>query len=314
MNWRALAWDLAKAAVGLAAAAFIALRVAQDWETIGPLFSRLNLPLAAMALIAQGLAFLLFPIPSYFILRQRQPTLTYLTSARMFFLSQLTKYLPGSIWVFPSRVVLMRQAGFSVRLGMYTLAFETLAFLTSGLMVGLVAIGSFPDPFRDWSALVALLTILGIAATILLLAAPGRLLALLPVRWRGAVPSPGQQTSGRQSSSMTFVALVSLTAAWLLSGASLWLLSIALNPQGAISLLTLAGTFSLAWVAGFVVILSPGGVGVREAILIAVLSALIPQNEAVFLALASRLLWWLCELMLYFFSAYSARGIPTQTR
>lgn len=50
----------------------------------------------------------------------------------------------------------------------------------------------------------------------------------------------------------------------------------------------LAGSFALAWVAGFVVPGSPGGIGVREAVLVTALAPLLGAGAALGLAVLFR--------------------------
>jgi uncharacterized membrane protein YbhN (UPF0104 family) len=306
-NWRALAWEITKVAVGLLAAGFIIFRVAQDWEAIGPMLQHMDRRWVALALAAQAVAFLFFPVPSWLILRRWQAKWSYVNTARIFFVSQLTKYLPGSIWVFPSRVFLMRNAGFSVGKGAYVLVFESLAFLTSGLAAGLLASGTFPVPLNGWALPLGGLSLLGLAAMFLLLLAPGRLLVLIPKRWRPSTePKP---VNPRSALTIVLGTLLGLSANWLLIGTSMWaVLAAAGTLKGAEFLLLFTATFALAWVIGFVVILSPGGVGVREGVMIALLAGSLSQPMAALLALASRVLWWLCELVLYFVFAFLVRG------
>ena len=53
----------------------------------------------------------------------------------------------------------------------------------------------------------------------------------------------------------------------------------------------MAGAYALAWTLGLATLVSPGGLGVREGVLAALLSGLLPGGMAVVAALASRL--WL---------------------
>ena len=59
----------------------------------------------------------------------------------------------------------------------------------------------------------------------------------------------------------------------------------------------LAVAFLTAWLAGFVVPGAPGGLGVREAILVAFLSAHLPTADVLAFALASRLVTTLGEIV-----------------
>lgn len=313
--WRQRLLDFAKIAVAVLAAAFIIFKVAENWGTIQPLLAEANWGSLALAFAAQAAAFLLFPFASLVALRSWQPRFGYLANAKPFFLSQLTKYLPGSIWVFPTRVYLVHAAGFSLGAASYALLFETGALVTTALAASLVGLASFPSPFREWALPIGIIAALGMAALALLLFAPGRLEAWVPARWRArALAARPKKRDLSQNTAALAVTLGSLALAWLLSGASLfWLLRAVHAPFSAADFPVLISAFSFAWVAGFVVILSPGGIGVREAVLIAVLTALLPAPYPALAALLSRIVWSLCELMLYFFFGFVARDLPSRS-
>lgn len=62
--------------------------------------------------------------------------------------------------------------------------------------------------------------------------------------------------------------------------------------------LTTAGMFSLSWFVGFVVVIVPGGLGIREGVLAAMLAPTVGTEAAILVTLVSRLLWWLTVALL----------------
>ena len=81
-----------------------------------------------------------------------------------------------------------------------------------------------------------------------------------------------------------------LIASFLLAGSSMVVLLFALGATPGISPLLPVGFYALAWIAGFVVPGAPAGLGVREAVLIGTLSALVGNPMAIIAAAAHRLL------------------------
>ena len=75
---------------------------------------------------------------------------------------------------------------------------------------------------------------------------------------------------------------------YLLMGAILYLLASELFGQAEADFWLLTGIFAVAWIAGFVTPGAPGGLGVREAILVASLGPLYGEGTAVALALTLR--------------------------
>lgn len=62
------------------------------------------------------------------------------------------------------------------------------------------------------------------------------------------------------------------------------------------SLAIVAG-FAISWTLGFLSFLTPGGIGVREAVLTAILAPFISMSTALAVAVLSRLIWILCEIV-----------------
>jgi hypothetical protein len=83
-------------------------------------------------------------------------------------------------------------------------------------------------------------------------------------------------------------------AGWIGYGISFALFAKAVLPDAPLAPLTAAAVYVAAYVAGILVIILPGGLGVREGVLVAALTPLIGVDRALFLAITSRL--WLVAL------------------
>jgi uncharacterized membrane protein YbhN (UPF0104 family) len=77
---------------------------------------------------------------------------------------------------------------------------------------------------------------------------------------------------------------------WIFYGLQIWLLATRLGaPRGTGALLAIGG-FALAWSAGFLAVFAPAGAGVREVVLVALLSPVLGVGAATAVALVSRVL------------------------
>ena len=87
--------------------------------------------------------------------------------------------------------------------------------------------------------------------------------------------------------------------AWLLAGLHLWLIVTALGAEPTVATAALAvGAYALAWTVGFLVIVAPAGVGVREAVLGLVLAGQLSDGSVVVAVLASRVLMTVADVAL----------------
>ncbi len=95
----------------------------------------------------------------------------------------------------------------------------------------------------------------------------------------------------------TLVAVVWTLAGWLLFGVHLWLLCMAVGGDGPSLPFVATGAYALAFVAGFLVFIAPGGIGAREGAMVVVLSPVLPAGAPIVVALASRVLLTVADLL-----------------
>lgn len=215
------------------------------------------------------------------LLRDIDSPLSLPVAMRVFFVGQLGKYLPGSVWTVVAQADLGRDHEVPPR--------RTVA-------VSVVAMG------------VSLGAALGIAAVTLPFSAPGKSVhywwawLLLPVLVVGLMPSSVDKLTHlllkilrREPPDHEFTwrgvvrALGWYTVSFLCVGLQVYVLAVVLHaPSGRALALSLGGT-ALAFAAGFVAIFVPAGAIVREAVLVAVLSPVLDQGSAFVIAVVSRL-------------------------
>ncbi len=199
---------------------------------------------------------------------------------RVFFLGQLGKYIPGSVWPVLAQMELGKEHGVprtrSGTVGLLTVALG----LVAGLLTAAVTL-----PFTSadalahyWYAFLAV-PVLGIG----LVPAVGNpvLDKLLRLARRGGLE---QRLTARGMA----MGLGWSVLAWVFFGLQVWLLARTLGASGALPLSI--GAFALAWTLGFLVVIAPAGAGVREAALVVGLSPVLAKEEALLVALVSRAL------------------------
>jgi uncharacterized membrane protein YbhN (UPF0104 family) len=90
------------------------------------------------------------------------------------------------------------------------------------------------------------------------------------------------------------IALAWTLLGWALFGLHAWLLA---RASGGSGFLLATGAYALAFTAGFLVIIAPGGVGVREAALAVALGPALPAGAPLVVALASRVVMTVADLV-----------------
>jgi len=201
-------------------------------------------------------------------------------TVRVMSVVQLAKYLPGGVWAFAAQVELGSEylvpRRRSATAGVVSLALTfALALAIAAVVLPLVSTAA---ALHYWWAL-AIAPVIGVC---LLPPVLGRLVdgALALVRQQ---PLERRPSMGGIARALGWAAL-----GWLLWGLQVWLLIRDLTGLGTRALPVAIGGFALAWAAGTMIVLTPGGLGARELALIAVLTPIMPRGEALAIALVSR--------------------------
>lgn len=201
-----------------------------------------------------------------------------------YFLGQLGKYVPGTLWPVVGRSEMARRGGVP-RPAAYGSVVLTLG--ATYLAAMLVVIGFLPFAGENGAGdqwWVLLLLPVGLAVLHPSVLAWGKALTERIVRRQLDVVIPTWRDS---------VELVLRHApAWLFIGSATWLVARAFDPDVGWAELMVPGV--LSWIIGFVVVPAPGGIGVREAAFTAAAASLDPGIAAT-VAVVSRLVFMLVD-------------------
>lgn len=202
------------------------------------------------------------------------------SSSRLFFVTQLGKYLPGAVWPVLAQMRMGREVGVpKQRMGLaflLTLGLSTLV----GILVGLAALPALLEAEGP----VVLLGLLALPLLVLLLV-PRVLNWLLGTALR-VLRRPGldRPLGGRDVVRGVGSALLF----WLVYGGHVWVLAVGMGADPLRALPVAIGGFAIAFSLGPLLVVLPAGAGVREAVLVVLLSGVLTTSEATAVALTSR--------------------------
>jgi uncharacterized membrane protein YbhN (UPF0104 family) len=192
-------------------------------------------------------------------------------TTRWFMTGQMAKYAPGGFWHVVGQGELASRGGVPRRTAYASVLLST-ATMVGGAAV-LVALGALlPEHSRTpWWAVVA-----GVALSLVFL--EPHLRHLLLTRAGAAAPVPARSLIGLALGSVPM---------WLVVGASTWLVARAFDPDVTLGRVVVAAVAS--WLVGIVTLPAPGGIGVREAVLVAALRDDVGSGTAALIAITARL-------------------------
>jgi hypothetical protein len=192
-------------------------------------------------------------------------------ATRIWSLSELARYLPGSIWQVVGRVYLVKPYGVRGSVCSTSQVLELFTFLLANVMVAVVCLLYFGVRIDvDGSARLWLYTAMALVPALLIILHPrifygaaNRILARLhkaPIMQR----LPGK----------AFVALLLWTVIGLLwQSLAVWVITADSLQLPLAKWWIVAGAYCLAWCAGFLAVWAPGGIGVREVVFMTVMLA-----------------------------------------
>ena len=286
----------------LLVAVFVAIALKRNWDAISEDLGLLTPADYLASFLAAAAGLFLFWASWLAILNGLGTRMPHRDSQTIYFAAQLGKYVPGGVWqaVIQTRLGQRNGVPRSAMLTCYAL------WAASACAVG----GAFSVFILTNSRVqIPLPVLVGCVVAALLLVPIALHDRGLPhlVSWFFA-KSGRELPELRVESTSARLSVAFSAATWLIFGLHAWFLA---RPLGAsLSDLPLViGAFALAFVAGVLAVPLPAGAGLREAVLVLTLGVVIGRPSAITVALMSRLIMILAELLLA-----SLTGVPGAIR
>jgi glycosyltransferase 2 family protein len=271
--------------VGVAGIVFVVRTLVNKWDEVSEAFRQMDaLPLVASLMLALGALTIIGSTWST-ILRHRNHHIPTSSALAWYFTGQLGKYVPGGIWAIVGRAEMAVRGGtnrtdayVSTGISMMT------TYLASVVVISVGSILSWTYPAIGIALLVG--GILGLA----LYAQPPIHMMVLTVSKKflpnGIILAPWQVL-------LRYTTLH--TPAWILMSLSTSITASAFGAE--VSIAEMFFFTASSWLVGFIAIGVPGGIGVRESVFTALATPAIGAPLAVSIALASRFVFILADVV-----------------
>lgn len=277
-----------RAAFLTAALAVAVVAVSTQWPDVRDALGALAVgPLVASAAVVPG--FLYASMRAWrAVLADLGSPLRERDAVAVFFVGQLGKYLPGSVWNVLATAELGADRQVPRRRSVAAMAVAILLSVASGLALGLT--GAVVAPRPSAPALVWALLALPVLVVLVLPPVTNRL-AALALRLAGRPPLEHALTARGTGTALAWTLL-----AWVVAGVHVWLLGLAAGmAPTATSLVVCVGGYALAWSLGLLAVPVPAGVGVREVVLVAMLAGVLDRGAVLVVVLVSRVVLTLAD-------------------
>ncbi|MBW8484618.1 lysylphosphatidylglycerol synthase transmembrane domain-containing protein [Actinomadura parmotrematis] len=288
MTAKALALRVLRVLLVLLALGFCAYSLASQWDETVEAFERMSAP-TLLGSLAAGCGGLWAWMLAWRVFVQGMGSPLPLRAAfRITAISALGKYVPGKVWALVTQIELSREHEVPAERSFSATMIAVATSMACGLAVAAATLPLTSPAAREkywW----------------LFLLAPVLLAMLHPkiVTWginlvlRLARRTPLEKPVSVRA---TLHAIAWTLVAWALFGVHIWLLCLAVGGSGAGLPFLATGAYALAFVAGFLVFIAPGGLGAREAAMVLVLNPVLPVGAPI-VAVASRVLLTVADLI-----------------
>lgn len=287
---RGLLFTALKALLLLAMIGFAGWALAKNWDKVSDALAQLDIWLVLLSLPPVVVAMCCAMMVWRSLLADLGAPLPLRVASRIFFVSQLGKYLPGSVWSIATQMELGREHKVPRRVGFATGVLALVLTAAVGLPLAAVTL-----PFAAPSVLGKYWWGMLFIPVFLVVLYPRVLGPLLNFGFRiiRQPALPKLPSLGGMARAAGWQALVSV-----FFGLHAWILLLALHAPAGRALLAAIGGYALAYALGLLAIPLPAGSGVRDVALGVAFAAVVPAPAAAAVAIVSRVALTVIDLSL----------------
>jgi glycosyltransferase 2 family protein len=301
-RWRLVAVGVIRVGFTIAVLAAVTYAVVRQWPAVRHTLASLAWPSVLLSLLMVLVGLGAQTLAWRAALADLGHRVTVRTASQVYLIGLLAKYLPGSVWSYALQMELGRRANLP-RSRSFLAALVVLALSTTSAVV----LGVFGLPALARLDPVTKVLVFALVPAAVVGAHP-RVLTWLVQRFLRLVRRPPLERPITWRA--VGVVLAWCTVSWLAFGVHLWLLASTQAVAGPGALLRCVGAIALALTAGIFAFVSPSGLGVREAVLTAALLPYVPPGVALAMALASRMIFTVGDLVAAGLAALGGVRLP----
>lgn len=188
---------------------------------------------------------------------------------RIFYLSNLGRYIPGKIWQLFGILYLTQKEGIPPERAVASFIFSQMIGIPASLLVFVLAAQIEPKLLVDQVAILGdksayLITAAMVAVSLAIVLWPQKVFAIANVILRKLKRPQAVFTLDKKVALTIFVGY---SVSWIMYGTAFWLFTRAVTDGAGCSLVAAVGAFIVAYQIGYLALFAPGGFGPRELIL-----------------------------------------------
>lgn len=275
---------------------FMIQYISAQWDQIDHDPPQINIAILLLAQLSILASMALQPYGTWLIIRGLGGNLSKPQVWHAFFIGQVAKYLPGSVWSLPSRGFLYNQRGLQPQRSIEVVIWETGLAVVAATTVGLLAVPLLIDSI--YLPLIAL-EIGGFSLAFLTASA-----TLRQPRFKQWLQEHMPLTKPLLSifpylpNTVMLQALGVYIVQWVFMGLAFMGIVLALGADlTRVEIIETIGLFPGVWAVGLLILITPGGIGIREALITVALGTIVSDPLPLYAAVIARLCWTISEVV-----------------
>ncbi len=282
-----------KAIVSIAIIYFLADAIIKNWDKINFNELTINWTYLLLALIPFILHIFLYAAIWKKLLTLVGTKISFIEANNIYANSQFWRYIPGRVMLFVRRIMLCTKKGISNWDASLSIILELTALLISAVATAIFTSVFWPNTPSSTKIIFAALSITIIVATIFIPKFSKLITSLIQKFMKVKNKNPTIHYEN-----LPWI-LLAYALTWTLQGTGLYLIAASVYDAPLTLLPVCIGIFAISWVVGFMGILTPGGVGIREGVLILLAAPFMPTNIIIITAVISRIYITLAEIIFW---------------
>ncbi len=288
---RAIIWRVAQVVLIGVIIFFMGRQIVTNWSEISSFRWQLNAVYLGFSVILVVAALFVFSTTWKLIIKSLGSEIPVLKAFKIAFLANLGRYIPGKIWQVFGIIYMAKKEGVSEEESVASFGLTQIFAIPSGLLVGLLGYWLFHGgdqtithkPVITGGMALAAVGIAAVSLMIVFFPRPiERLANLILTKMRR------RPIKLHMHKSLAAAIYAGYFLAWSLYGVAFWVFLRGVSPVDS-PVIAVVGIFNIAYQIGYLVILAPGGMGPREAVITILLAPYYTQPVAAAIAIASRL-------------------------
>jgi uncharacterized membrane protein YbhN (UPF0104 family) len=285
---------------------FLGRIVWENWNQVRGADFTFRIPSLLLATLVFAFSYLIQVWAWYLITRRLGTAIPFRETLQSWFSSQPGKYLPGKVWLFLSRLYHYDSRGKSKKTITVALYFETVTMIMAAGLLFLVSLFSLGEVQLFHSGFLTFCLILILMLAFLLLH-PKVLQKVLNTVLTLLNREP--ITLSISYSDILWILGVCLFS-WVVGGIGFYLFVDSVFLVSSKHILFLTGALAISSTLGLLALFAPSGLGVREGVLVYLLSTIMPSPVAVILSILTRL--WMTFIEIAWIGVVYLTGLSTK--